>query len=171
MLIELGPLPCLDILQRRTVIIVEDSPPLLRAMSSAVAGMDLIPLPARHGDAAIDHLDAGRVHLVCIDIGLPNKSGYELCEYLRSHARFARVPILATAEYGTSHDLAQAEYAGANGFLRKPFSTRDFVRSVRTLLDGRPDGMSPMRELALACSSHAFLPSRPIETGSPAFAL
>jgi DNA-binding response OmpR family regulator len=150
MLIDLASRQRVDAPGRRTVIIVEDDPRLLQAMSDSAAGMHLDVLPAKHYDAAIRHLEGRRTHLVCVDIGLPDRSGYELCEYMRSRPGFARVPILATGEYGTSHDLAQAEYAGANGFLLKPFEIPKFTLCVQSMLDGRRSRTSPMRDLALA---------------------
>jgi DNA-binding response OmpR family regulator len=150
MLIDLASRQRVEALERRIVVIVEDDPRLLRAMSDSVAGMNLDVLLAKHYDAAIRHLEGRRAHLVCVDIGLPDRSGYELCEYMRSRSGFARVPILATGEHGTSHDLAQAEYAGANGFLLKPFAIRKFTLCVRSMLDGRRGRTSPMRDLGLA---------------------
>ena len=154
--------------EKRTVLIVEDSPRLLQALSNAVADMNLTVLSAKHYDAAIRHLEARRTYLVCIDIGLPDRSGYELCEYMRSRPRFARVPILATGEHGTAQDLAHAEYAGANGFLLKPFPVRQFTRCVQSMLDGRPDRTSRMHDLALANRSPGdFAASTPRETVVP----
>jgi two-component system chemotaxis response regulator CheY len=168
MLIDLASRQRADALERRVVIIVEDDPRLLQAMSDSVAGMNLDVFPAKHYDAAIRHLEGRRTHLVCVDIGLPDRSGYELCEYMRSRSVFGRVPILATGEYGTSHDLAQAEYAGANGFLLKPFAIRKFTLCIQSMLDGRRGRTSPMRDLALAHRFPAdFAASAPREAAMP----
>jgi DNA-binding response OmpR family regulator len=62
-----------------------------------------------------------------------------------------RIPIVATSERGTSHDMAHAEDARANAFLLKPFSMRELANCVRSLLDRTPSG-SPLRHtLALRC--------------------
>jgi DNA-binding response OmpR family regulator len=168
MLIDLASRQRVDALERRIVIIVEDDPRLLQAMSDSVAGMNLDVLPAKHYDAAVRHLEGRRAHLVCVDIGLPDRSGYELCEYMRSRSGFARVPILATGEHGTSHDLAQAEYAGANGFLLKPFGIRKFTLCVQSMLEGRRGRTSPMRDLALAHRfAGDFVASTPCEAAMP----
>jgi DNA-binding response OmpR family regulator len=169
MLIDLASRQRVDALGRRIVIIVEDDPRLLQAMSDSVAGMNIEVLAAKHYDAAVRHLEGRhRTHLVCVDIGLPDRSGYELCEYMRSRSVFARVPILATGEHGTSHDLAQAEYAGANGFLLKPFAIRKFTLCIQSMLDGRRGRTSPMRDLALAHMFPAdFAASAPREAAMP----
>jgi len=153
MLIDLASRPRVNVLYRRTVIIVEDNPSLLRAMSDAVAGVNLDVFSAKHYDDAIGHLEARRPDLVCIDLGLPDRSGYELCEYVRSRTGFARVPILATGEHGTPQDVAHAEYAGANGFLLKPFEMGQFAICLGSMLAGRRGRTTRMRDLALAYRS------------------
>jgi two-component system chemotaxis response regulator CheY len=79
-----------------------------------------------------------QVDLVCVDVGLPNKSGYELCEYIRGSLRFAELPILMTSEHGNPGDMAQAENAGANAFLHKPFSMRQLGQCVESLFAVTP---------------------------------
>jgi DNA-binding response OmpR family regulator len=137
-----------EVSEKQTAVIVEDDPRLRRAMSEELARMNLNVLSANHVDAAIRHLETRRAHIVCIDIGLPEKSGYELCEHIRGTIGLKRVPILVTSEYGTSHDRAYAEHAGANAFLLKPFSICQLNVSVRSLLDQATASTSPTHELA-----------------------
>ncbi len=130
---------------RRTALIVEDDPRLQRAMSRELAGMDFRVLSASHYDGAVRHLAQLEPHLVCIDVGLPNKSGYELCEHIRGPLGLARLPILMMSDYGGSADKAHAEEAGGNGFLLKPFSMPHFKQCVESLSKGhRPS--APVQE-------------------------
>jgi DNA-binding response OmpR family regulator len=123
---------------RRTALVVEDDPKLLRAMRSQLRQMGLDVLEAGHYDAAASHLTAAHVDLVCIDVGLPNKSGYELCEHIRGSLRLAELPILMTSEHGNSGDMAQAENAGGNAFLHKPFSMRQLAQCIESLFAVTP---------------------------------
>ncbi len=121
---------------KQTALVVEDDPRVRLEMSEALVGLDFDVLAATHFDEAVGHLQARVVHIVCIDIGLPDKSGYELCEHIRGPMGLAGMPILATSDYGTAVDVTQAERAGANGFLLKPFATGRFTDLVHRLLDG-----------------------------------
>jgi two-component system chemotaxis response regulator CheY len=150
-----------DGLAKRTALIVEDNPRLQRIMSNELARMNFGVISASHCDAAIRHLEARKAHIVCIDIGLPNKSGYELCEYIRDTMGLTRMPILATGEYGNSHDLARAEEAGANAFLLKPFSIPQLTHCVEALLDLTPGRTLPMRELALRDNVRGYVMAKP----------
>jgi two-component system chemotaxis response regulator CheY len=125
-------------IDRRTALVVEDDPKLRMAMARQLRRMGLEVLEAGHYDAAAFHLAATHVHLVCIDVGLPNKSGYELCEHIRGALRFAQLPILMTSEHGNSGDMAQAENAGGNAFLHKPFSMRQLAQCIESLFAATP---------------------------------
>ena len=133
---------------KQIALIVEDDPRLRQAMYRELGRMNFIVLSANHCDAAIRHLETHVANIVCVDIGLPDKSGYELCEYIRGTMGLLRVPILATGEYGTSHDMTEAEKVGANAFLLKPFSVRQLSLCVQSLLDLTAGRALPMRELA-----------------------
>lgn len=120
-------------INRRTALVVEDDPKLRSVMARELRQMGLDVLEAGHYDAAAGHLAVADVHLVCIDVGLPNKSGYELCEHIRSSVRLAELPILMTSDHGNPGDMAQAETAGGNAFLHKPFSMRQLVQCIESL--------------------------------------
>src|SRR5580704_10542361 len=96
----------LDLRGARTALVVEDDPRLQRAMTEELTRMHFNVLSARHCEGAIAHLKRRTADIVCIDIGLPNESGYELCEYIRGPLALMRAPIIVTSEHGSSHDMA-----------------------------------------------------------------
>src|SRR5262249_4793242 len=65
------------------VLVVEDEPSLLRAMSKALGERDLDVRAALDIETAIRHLERCTPQIACIDLELPFESGYELCEYIR----------------------------------------------------------------------------------------
>jgi DNA-binding response OmpR family regulator len=135
----------------RTALIVEDDPRLQKAMTQHLERMDFYVLSARHYDAAVRHLTTDEPHLVCVHVRLPNKSGYELCEHIRGSLGFVGLPIIMTSEYGSPGDMAFAEDAGGNAFLRKPFSMRQLTYCVESLLGAtRPSAPLPHQLQPLA---------------------
>src|SRR5580700_8561875 len=120
---------------KRLALIVEDDPELQKAMTTELERMDFEVLSALHYDAAVHQLTtAGRPGFVCVGLELPTQSGYELCAYIRGPLGRARVPILVTSDSRFPEEMACAEEAGADAFMKKPFSMRDFCASVRALL-------------------------------------
>ena len=158
MLFDLRPRVASAVLARRTALIVEDDPRLQKSMGKhlARAGFDVLSAP--HYDAAVCHLAARRPHLVCVHVGLPEKSGYELCEYIRGPLGLTLVPIILTGERAHSQEMAFAEAAGANAFLCKPFSTFQLAACVASLLDRTPWSTPPVHELARFASDTVGAP-------------
>jgi two-component system, OmpR family, response regulator len=97
------------------------------------------------GRSAILHL---AVHeppsLVCLDLMLPELSGYDVCEYMRADSRLRTVPILIMSARALPQDRAYAEQVGATTYLVKPFKQKVFQSAVNELLvrpageEGRP---------------------------------
>jgi CheY-like chemotaxis protein len=151
---------------RRTVLIVEDDPMLQVAMRKHFARIDVYVRTASHYAAALAHLALGTPDLAWVDIGLPNESGYELCEYIRGPLGLKALPIVVTSELGSPEERAYAEEAGANAFLVKPFSIPNFGANVNALLDGvwpRPVGVS---QAAAKRRNDDAVPYRPGQTAT-----
>ena len=85
--------------------------------------------------------------IVCIDLRLPRDSGYEVCEFIRRTPKLSDVPILVMSEHASVADRAHAEEAGADGFLPKPFSLKQFNEQVRALMAGDPLSMRRLRRI------------------------
>jgi two-component system chemotaxis response regulator CheY len=139
----------------RTALVVEDDPYLQKAMSRALERMSFHVLAANHYDAAVRHLQGFEPHVVCVDVELPNRSGYELCEHIRGSLGLVGLPVLMTSDYGSPADMAYAEDAGGNAFLRKPFSMRELTDCVESLLNPARSSAPPRHALQALASKTA----------------
>ena len=120
--------------RKKVALIVEDDPDLHQAMSVELARMGFDVRGAYHYAAAIEHLSDTKPFLICVDLELPTESGYEVCEYVRTTLRLTDIPILVTSDSGYPEEMAYAEKAGANAFLRKPFSMSDLCHNIEVLI-------------------------------------
>ena len=113
-----------------TVLIVDDSSVMRKIVERALrqAGLDLVRvIEAGSGREGLAALDQERVQLIVSDINMPNMNGLEFLRQVQSQslARGARV-VMITTESGEEH-VREALAAGAQGYIRKPF-TPDQVR-------------------------------------------
>ncbi len=131
-------------------LVVEDDPFLQLAMARQLEKAKFHVVTALDFNAAVRHLTARPLDVACIDLGLPSESGYELCEHIRSRAALAWLPILVTSERTFPEDMAHAEEAGANAFLKKPFPMDRLLKYVSALLDGPHASRPSVRRLRLA---------------------
>ncbi len=89
---------------------------------------------ARDGDAALETIRRERPDLVLLDVMMPGKSGFEVCQAVRADESLAAVKILMLSAKGRDTDLAKGSALGADAYMTKPFSTRELADKVRELL-------------------------------------
>ena len=89
---------------------------------------------ARDGEAALAAIRAERPDLVLLDVMMPGKSGFEVCQAVRADESLAGVKILMLSAKGRDTDLAKGQALGADAYMTKPFSTKELAEKVRELL-------------------------------------
>ncbi|OJT25635.1 two-component system response regulator [Archangium sp. Cb G35] len=125
--------------QGTTVLVVEDSPMFRRMLSDMLQSLGYTRvLEAFSGQAALELLAEQRPDLVCLDLTLPDISGYEVCEFIRSTPVLQDVPVLMISARTQTMDRAQAEEAGASGYLIKPFTPEELRQQVERVMAARP---------------------------------
>jgi DNA-binding response OmpR family regulator len=120
--------------QRKVVLVVEDHPSLRGAIRDLLHRMGLDTLEAGDGTSAMSRLACCTPDLVCLDLVLPESSGYEVCEFIRRSPQHRRTPVLIMSERAYPEDRAHAAEVGANAFIVKPFSEADLRRRIESLL-------------------------------------
>ena len=93
---------------------------------------------ARDGDTALETIRRERPDLVLLDVMMPGKSGFEVCQAVRADEALAAVKILMLSAKGRDTDLAKGSALGADAYMTKPFSTRELADKVRSLLNESP---------------------------------
>jgi CheY-like chemotaxis protein len=96
--------------------------------------------------------------LVLADISLPSRSGYEVCEYVKTSGKYPQTRVVLTAGPVAVFDEARAQAAGSDGFVRKPFEASLLLGAVQPLLEKPERNAVPRREPAVEHASPAPLP-------------
>lgn len=135
--------------QKRLALVVEDDPTLQRSVASHLEDDGFEVLAVANYDSAVRRLQERKPAVVLVDLGLPSESGYELCEHIRKQKTLLSVPILVMSERYFPEDMAHAEEAGANAFLKKPFTMKQLSKYVAALLDGRNASRPSVRRLRI----------------------
>ncbi len=89
---------------------------------------------ASNGLEAIERLALGQFALVVLDLNMPDVSGYEVIEFIRSQDKLRALPILVVTTRGDDESRTRVLEAGASGFLAKPFAPEQILAEVRGLL-------------------------------------
>ena len=122
------------ILRRRTALVIEDNPDARALVSTFLRTMDLEVTAVAEGRSAIRALQSAPPDLVCLDLMLPELSGFEVCEFMRSRPELRDVPILVMSARAKPMDRAFAEEVGATAYLVKPFKRSEFSRAVNACI-------------------------------------
>lgn len=72
--------------------------------------------------------------LILLDLMLPDADGFEICRSLKKEPRFSSVPIIILTAKGQETDKVTGLDLGADDYITKPFSPREFVARVRAVL-------------------------------------
>lgn len=116
------------------ILIVDDEPNIVLSLEFLMKREGFQVAVAADGDAALEQVQAFAPDLVLLDVMMPKKSGYEVCEILRADpARSAMKIVMLTAK-GRDTEVAKGMALGADAYVTKPFSTKDLVAQVRSLL-------------------------------------
>lgn len=105
---------------------------VIRREGGQMASVALVEADTAHG--ALSILAALTPDLVLLDLTLPEMSGYEVCEHLRTKEQLRPVPVIAISARTMPEDRAAAEESGANAFLAKPFTRDQLTEQMLTLL-------------------------------------
>ncbi|OOE13077.1 response regulator transcription factor [Fictibacillus arsenicus] len=121
----------------KTILIVDDEPKLLEVVSSYLKKDGFLTLEASNGKDALHYISNNNVDLVVLDLMLPDMSGEEICQTIR---RQFSVPILMLTAKVNEEDRIKGLSIGADDYMIKPFSPRELVLRVKTILRRSGDG-------------------------------
>lgn len=89
---------------------------------------------AQDGAEAIEKIRSEMPDLVLLDVMMPKKSGFEVCQEIKSDPTLQSVRILMLTAKGRDTEVAKGLALGADGYMTKPFSTKELVERVRSML-------------------------------------
>ena len=75
------------------VLVVDDSVSVRKVVAKALEGRSMEVLSAASGREAIESIERDRPDLVVCDVILPDKDGYQVCEFVRAHPAVGRTPV------------------------------------------------------------------------------
>ena len=116
------------------ILIADDEPNILVSLEFLMKREGFDVSVARDGVEALAAIREQQPELVLLDVMMPGKSGFEVCQEVRADDALRGVRILMLTAKGRETDRARGVGAGADAYMTKPFSTRDLVDTVRTML-------------------------------------
>jgi DNA-binding response OmpR family regulator len=90
---------------------------------------------AHDGEEAIEKIRNELPDLVLLDVMMPKKSGFEVCQEVKSDPELQSVRILMLTAKGRDTEVAKGLALGADAYMTKPFATKELVARVQSMLE------------------------------------
>jgi len=119
-----------------TVLIVEDNEKNMKLARDILQAKGYATLEAVTGEEGVKLAKEKKPDLVLMDIQLPGMNGIEAFKQLRADAKTARIPVIALTASVTPTDRSQITAAGFDAFISKPINLKEFVATVKRLVEG-----------------------------------
>jgi two-component system, chemotaxis family, chemotaxis protein CheY len=117
-----------------TVLVVDDDPDILEALSEILEAEGFEIRRARNGKEALDKLEPDAPQLILLDLMMPVMDGWEFAQRMRQRPpEIARIPIIVLS--ADRNVGSKAADLGAVGHLAKPFELNDLLELVRRSLE------------------------------------
>jgi DNA-binding response OmpR family regulator len=119
---------------RPLVLVADDDPDILSLVTLRLEldGYEVIGAP--DGERAVEEALGRTPDLALIDVTMPKLDGYEVAERLRQHEPTSAIPIILLTARVQESDVARGIEAGADDYVKKPFSTADLRVRVQAAL-------------------------------------
>ncbi len=119
----------------RTVLLVDDDPRNIFALSSVLERRGMHVLTATTGSEANAVIrETPELAIVLMDIMMPEMDGYQTIEIIRRDPAYRRLPIIALTAKAMKGDREKCLEAGASDYLAKPVNTEQLLSALRTWL-------------------------------------
>ena len=119
-----------------SVLIADDEPNIVISLEFLMRREGYDVRIARDGQEALDQVAQAAPDLILLDVMMPRKTGFEVCEALRANPAHDGIRILMLTAKGRETDIAKGMALGANAYMTKPFSTQELKLKVASLLEG-----------------------------------
>jgi CheY-like chemotaxis protein len=116
------------------VLVVEDHEDTQACVAEQLADCGFEVATASDGEAAMRLIHERRPALVYLDMNLPNVSGYDVCEQIRSDPALQDIPVVMTSAHTTVNVRAHCMESGADAFVPKPFEVDAFAELIEQMI-------------------------------------
>ena len=123
--------------QPKRILVVDDEPDVRELVVYRMRRSGYVVLEASNGEEALQTALAELPDLIVADVMMPRLNGYELTRQLREHEQTRAIPVILLTAKTQEADVSQGFDAGADDYLKKPFSPDELVARVRAVLGRR----------------------------------
>ena len=139
-----------------TVYFIDDSATMREVIKIAFRRENINVIACHDAASAFTEIEQTRPDVVITDVIMPDKDGYEVCQYIKQHPKFATTPVILMSGVVNKSVAEKAFSVKADELIRKPFQPQDLIARVRHLLRPATAVPPPSPAIANAALSSIF---------------
>lgn len=121
------------------IVIADDSPTMRKNMCKKLlelfSDIDFTFTEVEDGKKAFECLEEGNTDLLITDRNMPEMCGIELIQKVRADSRYKKMRIVMFSTEGTKSEIIDAAKTGLNGYIVKPYSDNEVIKTFKPLFD------------------------------------
>src|ERR1700677_4259515 len=146
----------------KRILVADDEPDVLQLVSSNLKNAGFNVIKAEDGLSALTQARDILPSLIVLDLMLPEMSGLEVCRVLKKEPATSQIPIIMLTAKAEEVDRIVGLELGADDYLTKPFSPRELVLRVKSVIrraSGEPEVTNPLQveEIVVDPSRHQVM--------------
>ena len=119
----------------KKILLADDSITIQKVVELTFSDGDYEVTAVNNGARAIQKLGEMRPDIILSDIIMPEKNGYEVCEYVKSHPEYRNIPVVLLTGTFEPFDPDRADKAGCDAVVTKPFESQSLIHKVEELIE------------------------------------
>ena len=118
----------------KKILLADDSITIQKVIELTFSDEDFEVVTVGNGRLAVERVAEVRPDVVLCDIIMPEKDGYEVCDFIKKNPALSHIPVLLLTGAFEPFDQERASRVGCDGFLAKPFEPQTLIAKVKDLL-------------------------------------
>ncbi|MBN1680507.1 MAG: response regulator [Anaerolineae bacterium] len=119
----------------KRILIAEDEPDILLLIKRKLTSAGYEVLAAEDGEQALDIAQSHDLDLLLLDVDLPGLTGLQVCETVKTAGGTDAPPVILLSALGQRLDVSAGQAAGADDYIIKPFSPRQLLARIESMLE------------------------------------
>jgi len=154
----------------KKILLADDSITIQKVIELTFSDEDFEVVTVGNGRLAVDRIADVRPDVVLCDIIMPEKDGYEVCDYIKKNPSLSHIPVLLLTGAFEPFDQERANRVGCDGFLAKPFGPQTLISKVKDLLakaGSKSSTTGPLRAVPTAAAAPSVPAAPPVAAPAP----
>ena len=122
-------------MKQHRIVVADDDPIVVRFLSAVFEDEGFEVRTADDGEMAIQVINESLPDLVILDLVMPYRDGFEVCQQIKACADTSHVPVIILSMKEKEQDALRAFEVGADDYVRKPFNALELVARARKLMN------------------------------------